>query len=359
MPLMSGKKQVAGITSGHQVVVAGPIDICKTPAPPAPAPVPMPYPNVSMTLTPGGGYATKTMTLCAPMFTRNSKTALSNGDQPGVAMGIISNKIMGAAAATSGSSDVDGEGGGVVRTLDQGESNCGSPSNAKIASFAAGAGDAERKDVQEVLCEAFLAEADRHCKIIKQNYDNHPGGPRAPRGQFLEGMVGRLPPGIAQHLQVDQLAGFVSRIGGNVMTLAAMRASANPAIQALGIGATAAVGVVNALGLAPSVARGSLLGRLGGLVGSTVGRTPLGRWRMRPLFPDLRTGGGIVAEVKGPYDTPGRNHRHYNKLDPNNKLMDIDGKTCDPEGKVLTADNSCVGGPTRAEAQATIMPWLR
>ena len=116
MPLISNKKLVASISSGHTLVSMGPNDICKTPVPPAV--VPLPYPNVSMTATPGPGYTSKTFVTGTPMYTKNSKTALSNGDQPGVAMGIISSKIMGMAEVIMCSNDVKAESGGVVRTLD-------------------------------------------------------------------------------------------------------------------------------------------------------------------------------------------------------------------------------------------------
>ncbi|HMA94027.1 MAG TPA: PAAR-like domain-containing protein [Polyangiaceae bacterium] len=123
MPLISAYKMVASITSGHQLISSGPNDICKTPAPPAPAPIPLPYPNIAMTVTPGPGYTTKTLVMGTPMYTKKSKTAISNGDQPGIAMGLISNKIMGMCQVVMSSMDVKAEGGGVVRTFDNTLSN--------------------------------------------------------------------------------------------------------------------------------------------------------------------------------------------------------------------------------------------
>ncbi len=123
MPLISSSKMVASIASGHTAVSPGPTDVCKTPAPPAPAPVPMPYPNVAASATPGPGYTTKTLVIATPMWTKKGKSALSNGDQPGVAMGIMSSKVMGMCEITMCSNDVDAEGGGIVRTLDSGDSN--------------------------------------------------------------------------------------------------------------------------------------------------------------------------------------------------------------------------------------------
>jgi len=123
MPLVSANKMVACVASAHVAASSGPTDVCKTPAPPAPAPVPMPYPNVAVTATPGPGYTTKTLALGTPMWTKNSDIGLSNGDQPGVAMGIMSSKIMGMAKPTMTSNDVDAEGGNVTRTMDMAESN--------------------------------------------------------------------------------------------------------------------------------------------------------------------------------------------------------------------------------------------
>ena len=71
----------------------------------------------------GPGYTTKTLSTATPMWTKNGKSALSNGDQPGVAMGLVSNKIMGMCEIIMCSTDVEAEGGGVVRTLDSSLSN--------------------------------------------------------------------------------------------------------------------------------------------------------------------------------------------------------------------------------------------
>jgi hypothetical protein len=123
MPLINSNKLVACVASAHSAIANGPIDVCKTPAPPAPAPVPMPYPNIALSTTMGPGYSTKTLAIATPMWTKKGKSAVSNGDQPGVAMGIMSNKIMGMAAIVMACNDVDAEGGAIARTLDSTESN--------------------------------------------------------------------------------------------------------------------------------------------------------------------------------------------------------------------------------------------
>jgi hypothetical protein len=121
MPLVNQKKFVASVSSGHTAVSSGPLDMCKTPTPGGP--VPMPYPNVALSATMGPGYTTKTLVMGTPMWTKKGKSALSNGDQPGVALGVVSNKIMGMCAITSASNNVDAEGGDVARTGDMGNSN--------------------------------------------------------------------------------------------------------------------------------------------------------------------------------------------------------------------------------------------
>jgi hypothetical protein len=123
MPLISANKLVACVASAHVATSTGPNDVCKTPAPPAPAPIPLPYPNIALSTTMGPGYTTKTLSTATPMWTKKGKSALSNGDQPGVAMGLISNKIMGMCEITMASTDVEAEGGGVARTLDSCLSN--------------------------------------------------------------------------------------------------------------------------------------------------------------------------------------------------------------------------------------------
>jgi hypothetical protein len=118
VPLISNNKFVACVASMHVATGTAP-DVCKTPAPPAPAPIPIPYPNIAMSATMGPGYTTKTLSMGTPMWTKNGQSAISNGMQPGVALGLISNKIMGMAGIIMCSNDVEAEGGGVVRTLDR------------------------------------------------------------------------------------------------------------------------------------------------------------------------------------------------------------------------------------------------
>src|SRR5215212_10205202 len=116
MPLLNGKKMVASVSSGRTSVTSGPLDFCKTPTPGGP--VPMPYPNVALSATMGPGYTTKTLVMGTPMWTKKGSSAVSNGDQPGVALGVVSNKIMGMCEVTMASNDADAEGGAMARLLD-------------------------------------------------------------------------------------------------------------------------------------------------------------------------------------------------------------------------------------------------
>lgn len=123
MPLISANKMVASVSTAHICASTGPTDVCLTPAPPAPSPIPMPYPNIAVSTMMGPGYTTKTLVMGTPMWTAKGRIAISNGMQPGVALGIISHKIMGMCEPIMTSFDVKAEGGGVVRTLDKGGSN--------------------------------------------------------------------------------------------------------------------------------------------------------------------------------------------------------------------------------------------
>lgn len=75
-------------------MTTGPTDTCKTPTPAGPQP--MPYPNMAQLAMADSGTVDKQVTvLGAPVLTAKSKITMSNGDEPGVAGGIVSNKNMG------------------------------------------------------------------------------------------------------------------------------------------------------------------------------------------------------------------------------------------------------------------------
>ena len=103
-------------------------DVCKTPAPPAPSPVPIPYPNIAMTSDLTNGTTTVKVD-GSPVMVKSSKISMSTGDEPGVAQGVVSNKIKGQAQAILYSFDVKFEGQNVVRLTDPAQQNIGGSAN--------------------------------------------------------------------------------------------------------------------------------------------------------------------------------------------------------------------------------------
>lgn len=89
-------------TQGGGLNMAFP-DVCNTPLPVGP--VPIPYPNMSMPCT-----AVPTQfcvfVVCMPAHNMSTQTPLSNGDNPGVAMGIASGMVMGPTQHTTFSTAV-------------------------------------------------------------------------------------------------------------------------------------------------------------------------------------------------------------------------------------------------------------
>lgn len=69
-------------------------DVCLTPAPPAPSPIPIPYPNIWLLPT-TVGFIPTVLAMCAPVHTLVSSAPMTNGDNPGVAMGVASGTVMG------------------------------------------------------------------------------------------------------------------------------------------------------------------------------------------------------------------------------------------------------------------------
>jgi hypothetical protein len=83
---MFANTQMMGVDTGFP-------DVCLTPAPPAPAPVPIPYPNIGMGPTEVPA-AYNVLFMYAPAHNLSSATAMSNGDNTGVSMGVASGTVM-------------------------------------------------------------------------------------------------------------------------------------------------------------------------------------------------------------------------------------------------------------------------
>ena len=111
------------VTKQNGQCVAAVPDVCKTPAPPAP-PVPIPYPNLAMPMM-GNPCTLKVMIAGMPALTKASIIPLSNGDQAGVAGGVMSSKVMGPVEFLMGSMKVTLEGNPAVRMGDQTKHNDG------------------------------------------------------------------------------------------------------------------------------------------------------------------------------------------------------------------------------------------
>ncbi len=86
-------------------------DTCKVPTPAGPQP--MPFPNIGMPQT-ANPVTKKVMINGMPALTKASKVQPTNGDQAGAAGGVMSNKIMGPAEFTMGSTKVKFEGNPAV-----------------------------------------------------------------------------------------------------------------------------------------------------------------------------------------------------------------------------------------------------
>ena len=84
-------------------------DVCKTPAPPSPSPVPIPYPNTGQ-LIQANDTSTKVKFVNMEVFTVKSKIPMSQGDEAGVAGGLVSGSNLGEVAFKKGSSKVKIEG---------------------------------------------------------------------------------------------------------------------------------------------------------------------------------------------------------------------------------------------------------
>lgn len=115
-------KSSIGITSAFP-------DVCKTPAPPAPSPIPIPYPNIAMSTMASLKTSKRVKDNKQKVVVKGSAYSLSNGDQPGVAMGVISNKIMGKSYIKNQSFNVKFEKKGVGRLMDPHGNNSGSNPN--------------------------------------------------------------------------------------------------------------------------------------------------------------------------------------------------------------------------------------
>jgi hypothetical protein len=83
-------------------------DVCKVPAPPAP-PIPTPFPNLAQCCL-ATGTTTKVLVMNMPALTQGSKIPMSQGDEAGVAGGVVSGLNMGPVSFRTSSSKVSLQG---------------------------------------------------------------------------------------------------------------------------------------------------------------------------------------------------------------------------------------------------------
>lgn len=82
-------------------------DVCKTPAPPIPSPIPIPYPNIAAGPTALPPTAClKVLLTAGPAHTLMTTIPMSNGDNAGVALGVVSSMVMGPCRHQIGSTNV-------------------------------------------------------------------------------------------------------------------------------------------------------------------------------------------------------------------------------------------------------------
>ena len=118
-------KSSVGVTAGFP-------DVCKTPAPPAPAPIPIPYPNVGSSSMASDKVTKRVGDNKQKVMIKGAAYTMTSGDEPGVAMGIVSSKIKGKSKIMNQSFDVKFEGKGVGRLTDPHGNNTGGSPNVPV-----------------------------------------------------------------------------------------------------------------------------------------------------------------------------------------------------------------------------------
>jgi len=78
-------------------------DVCQVPTPVGPVPIPFPNIAISTMAIPS---QFKVLIMCSPAHNMMTVTPISNGDNPGVAMGVVSGMVMGPQTALMGSTKV-------------------------------------------------------------------------------------------------------------------------------------------------------------------------------------------------------------------------------------------------------------
>lgn len=112
-------------------------DTCKVPAPPSPSPVPTPFPNLAMCAMADSSTCTqKVKVLNQPVLVASSEIPRTQGDEAGVAGGVVSGTFGDKAVYRMGEPRVQFEGKDVVTMLKptaHNGSNANAPAGAQVA----------------------------------------------------------------------------------------------------------------------------------------------------------------------------------------------------------------------------------
>ena len=106
-----------------------PTDVCNTPSPSGP--LPLPYPNIGL-VPMASDACSKVFVRGVPALNQASKISLSSGDEPGVAGGVVSARVMGAVAFSRGSTVLRLQGHPAVRLGDPTRHNEGNTTGAAL-----------------------------------------------------------------------------------------------------------------------------------------------------------------------------------------------------------------------------------
>lgn len=125
----------AATTNGGGVCMAFP-DVCKVPAPPAP-PIPTPFPNIGQcSQAKGSTCSKKVKILSKKTCTKKTEIGRSQGDEPGVLKGLVSNTHMDKVKRTVAYAKVKVEGAPIVtvlKTTGHNGSNSNAPPGCQLA----------------------------------------------------------------------------------------------------------------------------------------------------------------------------------------------------------------------------------
>jgi hypothetical protein len=121
MPVIANNREVAGESTGHQVIYMNP-SVCITPA--APSPLPIPYPILTSSGTGNlDGDTRKVKIGGKPVFNVDSVISSCNGNEAGTQKEVVSMKTGSSCFIIDGSTSVKAEGKGVVYTGSSGMGN--------------------------------------------------------------------------------------------------------------------------------------------------------------------------------------------------------------------------------------------